>query len=79
MKPCSACNGSGENAGAVEFAGSGKEVNVLIASDAGAALWAYQEGAPCWLCRGKRAIMCGDCDGRGFGAGDDENSMYNGD
>ncbi|XP_021836819.1 protein BUNDLE SHEATH DEFECTIVE 2, chloroplastic [Spinacia oleracea] len=26
----------------------------------------YKAGGLCWLCRGKREILCGDCNGAGF-------------
>ncbi|XP_057768175.1 protein BUNDLE SHEATH DEFECTIVE 2, chloroplastic [Salvia miltiorrhiza] len=26
----------------------------------------YKAGASCWLCRGKREILCGSCNGAGF-------------
>ncbi|KAK2984105.1 hypothetical protein RJ640_018130 [Escallonia rubra] len=26
----------------------------------------FKAGGLCWLCRGKREILCGDCNGAGF-------------
>lgn len=31
--------------------------------------WRFEQGMPCWVCLGKAVILCGDCGGRGFGAG----------